>query len=197
MDDTSPKSAMSDLSLQQLADAYEAHFPQKEVASESPDQPMSPKEAKQAFDADPVGFIETVVHQSADKHLDLFKEQAELLSALQFARLSNPDFKQFEPFILKEIAYLIETDEDGILDPWDSLLERGFAQFKERFTQLIKQQAQLKQEQASAIMEKPGQRSPVKAKPKFSRKQIANMSLGEFLANESAIDQAMQQQRIQ
>lgn len=171
---------------------------------------LSPQQAREAFEQDPVGFVTRIVDQLATLHLQNLKEQVELQAALQALRQSQPEFRQFEPFILQELAHLIQSDEDGILDPWPQLLNRATTRFRERFQQLAKQQPELikpllnaaaatQDTPPSAVypyLEQPGNRQPLPADPSFSRQQIKRMSLDEFLAQEDAINQAMRQNRI-
>lgn len=167
---------------------------------------LSKEEALAAFKANPVGFIELVLAHSAQQHLDTLKEQIELQSALQMARLQDDEFAKFEPFILNAVAQLIKEDADGILAPWPQLLAQAKARFQSQFKALLQQKPQLLdllkanpdqvQTLVAPYLEGTGGKKTAALAPKFSRKQIAAMSLEEFAANEEAINQAMKEKRI-
>jgi hypothetical protein len=170
--------------------------------------------ARKSLQDNPVAFIQTIISQMAQGHLDTMREQIELQSAIQFARRYTPDFLRFEPFILQEVAQLISQDEDGVLDPWPDLLERGKEKFKERLKILAAQDpAQAKallsqvnnepsttsNEAAAKLLyqEKAGNRLPTPLDSQFSRKAIEKMSLSEFLNQEEAINKAVRNKKIQ
>lgn len=173
------------------------------------DSPMSPQEALRQFEQNPIGFIQGVIDQVAGQHLDTMREQIELQSALFFARKHDADFQRFEPYILQELARLIQNDEDGILDPWPDLIERAKDQFRQKFVQLAQSNPHQLQEllqvgkspagggtTGTAYQEKATNRRSVVEPGSFSRKAIASMSMDEFLEQEEAINQALRDQRI-
>lgn len=177
---------------------------QKPVPEQQPAQmpleALAPAEALAALQADPVRFVQRVVSDATGKHLALMKEEAEMQGALNVFLKANPDAGRFLPFILQEVRTLIANDDDGAIDPWETLLNKGLAQFREKFKETLKKQPELL-EQAAAQSELPYQegkanRVPQPLPPSFTRDQIANMSLEAFLENESAINEALKSNRI-
>jgi hypothetical protein len=172
-----------------------------------PGDSISAEEALQLFNNDPIGFINEVVSGLIDYHSGSLSEQMALQNALMVAQKTIPEFRQFEPYILKELADLIASDSDGILEPWPIMIEKAVAAFKERFAQMAKDDQALTQElmgklahQSSSAqpisLEASGTRTPVEVKPHFTRKDISSMSMEEFLTNESAINQALKERRV-
>ena len=165
---------------------------------------LSPEAALQKLQENPVLFIEEMIEKSAGQHLDLMREQLELQSALHFAKRYLPDFQRFEPFILQELAQMIQDDEDGVLEPWPDLLEQAMERFRERFLKLIKEDPDrvntLLSPESEGIepvhKERAHNRKVNKAKPSYTRKQIESMSLEDFLTHEATINQALKDQRI-
>ncbi len=179
------------------------------IASQNPAEPeeipleaLSPEEALQVFSANPVAFIQGVVNTSATKHLADLKDEAELNGALRAIRREKPEFSRFEPFILHEVAELIRNDPDGVIDPWQDLLEKGFEQFKKKFRETLEKNPEALEQKASGIpaeaafVEGGASRAMPQEPPSFSRQQIAGMSAAEFLANEKAINEALKLNRI-
>lgn len=157
------------------------------------------EEALAALSADPYGFVQNIVQVTAVQHLQNMKEQAELMGALSAFRKQNPEARQFEPFILQEVAELIQNDDDGHIEPWNTLLEKGLAAFRKKFKGALKQNPELLAQQAAQTgmqLEGPTNRNLPQATPAFTRDQIAKMSLAEFVANESQINEAMKHNRI-
>ncbi len=154
---------------------------------------------------DPVGFVQRIVESSAQNHLANLKDEAELNGAIRSARKAHPEFERFESFILQEVAELIKTDEDGVIEPWHDLLEKGFNQFQSKFQEMVKQRPELLKagandstagKNAKAFVEGGTTRTSPEPLPSFTREQIANMSINEFLANEQAIEKALKLKRI-
>lgn len=171
-------------------------------------QALSPETIQQRLSADPISLMREVVAEEAEKHLIEMKEMAELQGALRNARKIHPEFRQFEPFILREVAELIANDPDGVIDPWNELLEKGFYRFQEKFQQAVMDNPELVQSLHSASsalpaagaearqLEPAGSRQATAQPPRFSREEIARMSLQEFEAQEAAINEALRQNRI-
>lgn len=183
-----------------------AHYiEQPKPELDKPPAPPTPAEAMKQFEKDPVGFIQGIIEASAGQHLDLMREQLELQSALHFARRYQPDFQRFEPFILQELAQLIQQDEDGILDPWPDLLDRAMERFRERFLALLKKDPEKVKEllapeasfDTKAHKEKASNKKTKTNAPNYTRKQIESMTLEDFIAQEATINQALKDQRIQ
>lgn len=168
---------------------------------------LDPEMARQTLLADPVGFIRSIVDAAASIHLADLKERAELNGALNVYRKANPEFERFESFILPIVAELIQNDPDGVIDPWQTLFEKAYQQFKDRFKDILKnnpdllQADDLEKNSTSALrpgklMEGSANRILPKEAPGFTREQIARMSLDDFIRNEQAINLALQQGRI-
>jgi hypothetical protein len=167
-------------------------------------EPMSRDQAVDALLNDPVSFVRDIVAQSAQQHLgDIrqslgnMREETELRAALNAFRKADPGFEQFQPFIMQELMTLIHNDPDGVHAPWDQLLEKAVANFRQKFQGKIEDE--LLRQQAGApppYIEGSANRTPSPEPPSFSRKQIAKMSMDDFLKNEAAINAAMTSQRI-
>jgi hypothetical protein len=169
---------------------------------------ISVEEALALFSKDPIGFINEVVSGLIDYHSGSLTEQMALQNALLIAQKTIPEFKQFEPYILKELADLITNDEDGVLDPWPVMIDRAVTAFKKRFSQMVEQDPGLTAQwlnQENSIenrsakptgIEPNGARTQPAVQPQFTRKAISQMSMEEFLANESAINQALKERRV-
>lgn len=159
---------------------------------------LSAEDAGKELMADPIGMITTIVSELANDHLMLAAQQLELQAALEVARRSQPDFAQFEPMILQEMSALIANDEDGVLDPWPSLIERATARFASKLEGVLKKHPELAQAGAGSRPYMEG----AEAKPhgggnkRYSRQAIESMSLEEFLNNEEAINTALRHNRI-
>jgi hypothetical protein len=159
---------------------------------------LTPEEAGKELMADPIGMMTTLISELANDHLMLLAQQLELQAALEVARRSQPDFAQFEPMILQELSALIANDEDGVLDPWPSLIERATAKFASKLEGVLKQHPEL----AQAGADKRPHMEGAEAKPngtgkqRYSRQAIESMSLEEFLNNEEAINNALRHNRI-
>jgi hypothetical protein len=150
------------------------------------------------FVQSPVDFIRQIIAEEAGKHLANLKEEAELRGALNAFRKSNPDFVRFEPLILQEVGRLIQNDPDGDIDPWEKLLEKASENFKKKFQAMLEEGSlkPLLKGQQPPFIESSNNRIVQEHPPRFSRTQIANMSMGEYLKNEAAIDDALKSQRI-
>ncbi len=165
---------------------------------------LSPQAALATFQSNPVQFVQSVIDEEAGKHLVRLKEEAELQGSLRSFRKKHPELKAFEGLILEQVAAVISEDEDGVLEPWDVLLEKGRERFEANFQEMLKnstEQSKLNdvpplQELAPPHLEGSSAREPKEALPSFSRQQIANMSLAEFKKNESKINQALKMKRI-
>jgi hypothetical protein len=162
------------------------------------------------FFQDPVSFIqhvvESTVHHSAEQYLTDLKEEMELKAAIHTFSKTRPEFERFRPFILQEVADLIQTDPDGHIDPWESLLNKGMERFQEKFRAQVQQGlfsgGQTGKEgdttrKTPAVIEPVAMRPPKAPMKAFSRQQIARMSLQDFIQNEADIDQALREGRIQ
>jgi hypothetical protein len=164
----------------------------------------NPTESLKQFQTDPVGFIQAVVEKTGAQHLDLIREQMEMQSAIHFARRYQKDFEKFEPFILQEVAQMIQSDADGILDPWPDLIEQATQRFRTRFVDMLKNNPEemkqlLKLEgdpTPTVYKEKAGKQRSPEVKPSYTRQQIASMSLSDFMSQEASINQALQEKRI-
>ncbi len=169
------------------------------AAEAPPNTEISPT-ALEVFVADPVGFIQSEIQKASRNHLYQAREEAELQGSLRAFRRANPEAERFEPFILQEVLEIIQNDEDGVIDPWDKLLEKGLSQFKAKFKDMLKDNPELLEKKAAQLsntqMEAASPRAYTAAPPSFSREQIAKMSLEEFLEHEAAINEALQSKRI-
>ena len=185
----------------QLAAAY----PPTPTPSVKPDsetlKQLPPDIALQQLHQDPVKFVQQVVNAAAIDHLQRLKEEAELQGALNAFRRVHPDAQRFEPFILQEVARLLQSDSGYAAMPWDALLEKGLAVFREKFKATLTANPDMKNQanngnKNGAQMEGVGNRKLPSAAPAFTRNQIANMSLPEFIAQEQAINDALKNNRI-
>ena len=165
-------------------------------------QKQNSQALREAFDADPVGFIKDIIAQEAEGHLakltETLAESAQIQQTVLALRKHNPEFAQFEPYILQEVAHLIQNDPDGILDPWPVLFDKAMAAFKANFQKIMANQVPegAKNEPSKAQMEPAGNRDGSNKPQRFTRNQIAQMSLDEYLRNESAIGEALKAGRI-
>jgi hypothetical protein len=154
------------------------------------------QQAVEALLRDPAGFIRSIVDEAAQNHLATLKEEAELRGAINAFRKTHPEFERFEPFIMQEVVHLIQNDEDGAIAPWDQLLEKASETFKQKFQETMKGQIMPNDNPQPPAIEGTAQRMLPEAAPSFTREQIANMSMEEFMKNETAINHALQNQRI-
>lgn len=161
---------------------------------------MMPEQALEMLMRDPVGFVQQIVNRSAEAHLANLKEEAELRGAMNLFRRKNPDFERFEPFILQEVAALIQNDPDGVIDPWDKLLEKAGENFRKKFAETLKAEVMdktmKKEEKQPPYMESAANKALPEQPQSFSREQIDRMSLDEFMKNEAAINDALKNKRI-
>ncbi len=165
---------------------------------------LSPQGALLALQSNPVQFVQAVIDEEAGKHLVRLKEEAELQGALRAFRKKYPELQAFEGLILEQVATVINEDEDGILEPWDVLFEKGRERFELNFQgMLINSTTQSREDVEPRLndiepphLEGASAREPKEGLPSFSRQQIANMSLAEFKKNESKINQALKMKRI-
>lgn len=163
---------------------------------------LAPAQALELFVADPFAFVRQIVEDAAKSHLADLKEEAELKSALNAFRKKSAEFQRFEPFILQEVVTLLREDPDGGSASWEQLIEKGLDLFRQKFEATL--QAKLAEgnllESAKAnpspYMETAANRAIPTEPPNFTRKQIAGMSLPEFLKNEEAINEAMKNNRV-
>ncbi|WP_373531902.1 hypothetical protein [Vampirovibrio sp.] len=166
---------------------------------------LAPAQALELLIADPFAFVRQIVADAAQTHLADLKEEAELKSALNAFRKKSPEFKRFEPFILQEVVTLLREDPEGGTASWEELIEQGMALFQQKF------QATLQAQQDEALeagetgkqsrlqaphIEAAGKRAMPTMPSSFTRQQIAGMSMGEFLKNEAAINEAMKNNRV-
>ena len=185
---------------EQLAAAYPKAVNEQPQTSDA--SALSPEDALAALNGNPVGFIRDVVDKAALEHWQRLKEEAELEGALRTFRKAHPDARQFEPFIMQEVADLIQNDDDGVIDPWHKLLEKGLEVFKKKFKATLKNDPGLLEKQADetpeTVMQMEGRnnRTLPKATASFTRDQIAKMSLSEFVAQEEALNEALKSKRI-
>lgn len=159
----------------------------------------SAEEMMLEFQADPIGFIESVVDASAEKHLSTLRDETELRAALRAFWKKHETSREFEPYVMQALEHVIKTDDDGILGPWDELLEKALQVFQSQFKSMVKNHPSLKHQQLpqqSAHVETSQRRAMPKGAPSFTRKQIANMSSADFAKHESAIEEAMRLGRI-
>ncbi len=179
-----------------------AEVPLKENQPEN--EELKAEAMLEALFTDPVGFVQSIVDSSAQTHLADLKDEAELNGALRAARRAHPEFARFESFILQEVVELLKTDSDGIIDPWQDLLEKGFNKFQEKFKETVKNNPELLEnavgsqpiDSSNAFIEGSSARVGADPLPSFTREQIAKMSSDEFLANEEAIEKALKLKRI-
>lgn len=185
---------------EQLAAAYPSLPAPAGTAGHGLDE-LSAEDALSHFHGNPVAFVRKVVDVAALDHLQRLKEESELRGALTSFRNAHPDSLRFEPFILQEVAELIQNDASVSSASWSTLLEKGLARFREKFKAALKDNPDLTgQEQPNdgsiGQMENAGNRKLPKATPAYTRKQIGNMSLPEFIAQEEAINEALKNNRI-
>ncbi len=152
--------------------------------------------------------IESTFTEHMSLQLSTLRDEAELNGHLRVFRKEHPDAVPFEPFIMQEVAKLIEDDDDGVLAPWDELLAMAYTNFQATFKDTlntINQQQTADQSSAEAMvaaknqpphMEGSTQRNMPQALPSFTRKQIARMTPAEFSKHEAAIESAMKHGRI-
>jgi hypothetical protein len=156
-------------------------------------------QAAQAFMADPVATLTQFLTDWKETQLTHYAEQMQLMAALEVARRSLPDFKQFEPMILQELSQLIASDDDGVLDPWPTLLQRATDQFSKKLDDVLKQHTNLAGNPTTATpptLETTHASKPQRVTPTYTRQAINAMSLDEFLSNEEAINNALRHNRI-
>jgi hypothetical protein len=171
---------------------------------------LPPNQALELFVSDPFSFVQQIVEDAAKSHLADLKEEAELKSALNSFRKKSPEFARFEPFILQEVVTLLREDPDGGTDQWESLLEKGLAIFSQKFQDTLKEKLNATDSEKNTsnpnqnpypnqtpYMEAATRRQLPTEPPRFSRQQIAQMSLPEFLKNEAAINEALKNNRVQ
>ncbi|MEB3207075.1 MAG: hypothetical protein VKK59_07000 [Vampirovibrionales bacterium] len=157
---------------------------------------------REAFNADPVGFIKGIIAQEAEGHLaklsETLSESAQIQQTVLALRKHNAEFAQFEPYILQEVAHLVQNDPDGVLEPWPVLFDKAMANFKANFQKIMAEKAPeaSKSQQAGLQMEPAGNRDGASRPQHFTRNQIAQMSLDEYLRNEPAIGEALKAGRI-
>lgn len=162
---------------------------------------LPPTQALELFINDPFEFVRQIVENAAKTHLSDLKEEAELKSALNTARKNSPEFQRFEPFILQEVVTLLKNDPDSSSASWENLLEKATAIFGQKFEATLQEKtdtenAQNTKQNELPYMETSANRIANMEPPSFTRKQIASMSLPEFLKQEAAINQAIQNNRI-
>lgn len=167
---------------------------------------LTPAQALELLAKDPVAFVKAIVDSAARMHLADLKEEAELRGVLDVFRNTHPEFQRFEPFILQEVATLLQNDPQSGAATWSQLLEKAMANFSTKFEARLKESVQsnpdepaktdASERQNPPYMESATNRSPAKQPPSFTRDQIARMSLADFVKNEGAINDAIQNNRI-
>jgi len=161
-------------------------------------QELPPEKALELLVKNPVDFVQSIVNSAAQVHLADLREEAELRGALNLFRKAHPEFSRFEPFIMQEVVSLLQNDPDGAIDPWDTLLEKGLQKFREKFVQTV-QESQATNDGAPEdppYMETGANRVKPEMAPNFTREQISQMSMQDFLKNEPAINAALKANRI-
>lgn len=170
------------------------------------------------FQANPIEAIVMIAADVANElieerlgnQLSTLKDEAELRGALVAFRKMNPDGGEFEPFVLQEVANILqgEQGDDHANDDWQDLLSMGLKAFQSKLRETVSQQhpSSDNEEDASKTTEAMLAKTPFmeggkarkmpEAMPHFTRQQIAAMSPDEFLKNESAIELAMKHGRI-
>lgn len=163
---------------------------------------LNPAQALELFISDPFAFVQQIVSDAAQTHLADLKEEAELKSALNAYRKKSPEFQRFEPFILQEVVTLLRDDPDGATASWEQLIEKAMQLFRQKFEATLQAKMDDPSEQTGASVAQPPHmesrtnRLPQVEPPSYTRKQIAKMSLAEFLKNEATINDAIQNNRI-
>jgi len=171
-------------------------------AAEITIESLSAPEALEMLGKNPVGFVQQIVAGMTEKYLADLKEQAELRGALNAFRKAHPEAVRFEPFILQEVVALIQNDPDGVIDPWDKLLEKALKAFSTKFEATVKDELakgdeiRAEEKVKAPFVEGAANRVMPELPPSFTRAQIAAMSQAEFLKNEAAINEALKNNRI-
>jgi hypothetical protein len=147
---------------------------------------------------DPIGFIQKIVDEAADHHLTDLKEQAELNGALSAFRKIHPEFQRFEPFIVQEAGELLKHDDTLANEDWPQILEKAMENFKQKFSQTVQENQLSAQTPAPRppYVEGSSNRIAPENPANFTREQIGKMSMQDFLKNESAINDALRNNRI-
>ncbi len=177
-----------------------------QLASLSQEMPMA-SENNDALEAifqrmmtDPEGYLSELIGQVMQHELMLIREEAALKSALNYAQKRYPEFKSFEKYIMKELSDLLQNNPETDSLSWDELLDKGVEQMQARLQEAMKQggdpSGDSPAESAKAYFEGQASRQPQPAAATFTRDQIAKMSLSDFMANESAINDALRNNRI-
>ncbi len=201
-----PSSSVAPATLQSQNSGNRPADPPQSPANPTPPtiESLPPNQALELFVSDPFSFVRQIVDDAAKVHLSDLKEEAELKSALSSFRKKSPEFARFEPFILQEVVTLLRDDPDGGTDQWETLLEKGLAIFSQKFQATLKEKMDTVDSEKntsnpnqSPYMEAATPRQTSSEPPRFSRQQIAQMSLPEFLKNEAAINEALKNKRVQ
>ncbi len=155
--------------------------------------------------------VENAIESTFTEHMSLqlstMRDEAELNGHLRVFRKEHPDAVPFEPFIMQEVARLIDADDDGVLAPWDELLATAYTNFQATFKDTLKQLdtapakaptsgGAVTTEASPPHMEGSTQRNMPQALPTYTRKQIARMTPAEFTKHEAAIEAALKHGRI-
>ncbi len=166
--------------------------PFSEVSMDS----LPAQQALELLVQNPVSFVRKIVDDAARMHLWNLKEEAELRGAVNVMRKAHPEFERFQSLIMQEAATLIQEDPDGVIDPWDKLLKKALESFKKKFQETVKESLPALQPAEPPFVEGSGNRVLPEQPLSFTRAQIERMSLEDFLKNEAAINQALQEKRI-
>jgi hypothetical protein len=162
----------------------------------------SKEEIFQRLVEDPDGYFRELISNVAMQEMQLLREEMELKNAMQVAKQKYPEFQDFQEHILQEVMGFINADEDVSKLSWNDLLDKGFSQFQSKFKSAAEKGPGTLAKVATAgdvkgaYMEGQVARKPQPLAPSFTREEIGRMSLEEFLQNETAINKAMQNNRV-
>ncbi|MBK8191067.1 MAG: hypothetical protein IPK79_11535 [Vampirovibrionales bacterium] len=163
---------------------------------------LTPAEALEALQENPVLFIQTLIENAASNHLADLRDEAEFNGALRAMGRQHAEFARFAPYVIQETLAIMNADNDGVIAPWHELLEQGYRAFQKKFQETIRETPALASDTASAnsapaaFVEGRSNREAPTEPPSFTRNEIARMSLADFLKNESAIEDALKHRRI-
>lgn len=169
--------------------------PQAQSAAARP--ALDPNEAIwQSFMSDPEGYLKSAITSVIQQEMVLLREEMQLKNALAMARQRYPELAKLENYLMQEIIAILESNPDSEAQSWDDLVEKSLTQLGGKFKAVAGQAAVNPTNPVNTLMETAGVRQPQAVVPEFSREQLAKMTLQEFLQNETAINEAMRQNRI-
>lgn len=150
---------------------------------------------------DPEGYLSELMGRVLQHEVQLMREEMELQSALRFARQKHPEFKSFENYILQELMSLLDSDPAVEKLSWEDMIDKAFNRLQEKFKTAVQKNPEQftvdsVDEVKKAFMEGGTSRKPLPKPASFNRKEIANMSLEDFIRQEAAIDEALRSNRI-